>query len=424
MPPQPQTQPIAPITPPHTAGAGVRRARREGLAYRYPVKPEILRWARQRAGLDIESLQSKFPDIKKWESGKALPTHRQLEKLGKATHTPFGCFFMSEPFRDEYPVPHFCTRGNAPEKPSINMLDTIYHMQLRQGWMREYMIDANIAGEKRAPLDFVASAGRDDSAADVAAKMRDALGIATEWAQTHASWGEMLAALRGRMDDAGIFVVVNGVVDNNPHRALDADEFRGFALADEYAPFVFINNADCKASQMLTLAHAFAHVLYGDSASFDLAGGQPARNRGERMCGQAAAEFLLPGAQLREFCGDVANGRNPYRAIAREFNVSELVAARRLLDVGVIGAAVFREFYDAFMHAGRHWRDAGGGGGDFHGKQDLRVGKRFASAVARSVRSGETQYTEAYRLTGLWGKHFDTYASRIANGKDAGNVCS
>ena len=41
-------------------------------------------------------------------------------------------------------------------------------------------------------------------------------------------------------------MVFNGVVGNDTSRKLNPDEFQGFALMDEYAPLIFVNNADYK----------------------------------------------------------------------------------------------------------------------------------------------------------------------------------
>lgn len=74
----------------------------------------------------------------------------------------------------------------------------------------------------------------------------------------------------------GVFVVMNGVVNNNNKRKLDVTEFRGFVLHDEYAPFVFINNNDAVSGKIFTLIHEIARILLGKTASFDLRHLQPA----------------------------------------------------------------------------------------------------------------------------------------------------
>jgi Zn-dependent peptidase ImmA (M78 family) len=93
--------------------------------------------------------------------------------------------------------------------------------------------------------------------------------------------------------------VTNGVVGNDTHRKLDPEEFRGFVLADDYAPLVFINTVDGKAAQMFTLAHELAHVWFAQSAAFDLRDMQPARAPIEQACNRVAAEFLVPEAEMR-----------------------------------------------------------------------------------------------------------------------------
>lgn len=72
---------------------------------RVPVHPEMLRWARERAGQDLRDLALRFPQLQKWERGEKQPTFKQLESFAKATHTPFGYLFLREPPEEPLPIP-------------------------------------------------------------------------------------------------------------------------------------------------------------------------------------------------------------------------------------------------------------------------------------------------------------------------------
>ncbi|MGN2393362.1 ImmA/IrrE family metallo-endopeptidase, partial [Pelomicrobium sp. G1] len=115
------------------------------------------------------------------------------------------------------------------------------------------------------------------------------------------SWEAAVLELRRRIEDIGVLVVVNGVVGNNTHRKLDVEEFRGFALADPYAPLIFVNGADAKSAQMFTLAHELAHLWLGPAGE-GLSGYDKilqGDHRVERFCDRAAAEFLVPGREFK-----------------------------------------------------------------------------------------------------------------------------
>ncbi len=378
---------------------------------RVTVTEPVYRWAIERAQRGgVVDLPVKFPKIQEWISGETQPTLRQLEGFARATYTPLGFFFLEEPPEERMPIPYFRTiRSDVEEHPSPNLLETTYTMELRQAWMREYLID-----EGEEPLAFVKSAKTGESPAIVADRMREALGFEAGWAAGCGTWSEALGLLREAIEGTGVMVAVSGVVGNNTHRKLDVEEFRGFVLVDDYAPLVFVNGADFKGAQMFTLAHELAHVFFGSSAAFDLREMQPADNPTEQACNRVAAEFLVPERTLREVWPAVAKEPKPFDALARRFRVSGIVTARRALDLCLISKDSFFEYYNDRKVLEQR---AAPGGGDFYANQKLRLGGMFTSALVNAVQEGKLLHSEAYRLTGLRGKTFDGYLASLGIGE-------
>ncbi len=376
---------------------------------RVAVSEHVLRWAIERADLTPDDLVPQFPKIREWISGVAQPTVPQLREFARRTLTPFGFLFLSKPPTEHLPVEHFRTvAATAPTRPSAELLSTVWTMQRRQSWMREYLIEKG-----DPPLPFVASARIDSPVETVTRQMRLALGLAEEWAAREARWTDALRCLRDAMDAAGILVVVNGVVGNNTHRRLNVDEFRGFVLVDEYAPLAFVNGADSKAAQMFTLGHELAHIFFGSSAAFDLREMRPAENETEKACNRAAAEFLVPADALRALWVPGQDIDIALQAMARHFKVSELVVARRALDLSLMQREGFLRFYERRQAYYRQAMVSARQGGDFYVTQNLRIGRRFGRLVLEAVANNELLYSEAFALTGLHGKTFAQYAASL-----------
>lgn len=375
------------------------------------ISPPVLSWALQRSGKP-SAIERRFPKIAEWLEGESQPTMRELEKLSKATSTPLGYFFLLKPPEERLPIPHFRTYTDEPTfRPSPDLLDAILLMERRQAWMRENLIE-----QGQEPLPYVRSADIVDQPARVSQEIRAVLGLVDGWAAQQSTWTSALRMLEKRMEDIGILVVVNSVVGNNTHRTLDVGEFRGFVLADEYAPLVFVNGADGRAAQMFTLAHELAHVWFGSSAAFDLRELQPSADHTEEVCNRVAAEFLVPEEDMRVAWIGIAHNPQRFQEAARRFKVSEIVAARRALDLKLITVKEFLGFYRDYLEKERQ-RAPVSGGGDFYLAQNLRVGRRFGESVIRAAKEGRLLYREAYQLTGLHGKAFEEYANRLGLGE-------
>lgn len=373
------------------------------------INREVLQWALDRSNQTAEGLAHSLPEIGQWLEGVSQPTLRQLEKLARVTLTPFGFLLLDKPPEERLPIPHYRTLAdNAVDRPSPDLLETIRSMQRRQAWMREYVIE-----EGQAPRTYVNSAEMTEKPTAIAARIRATLAFQDNWAEHEPNWSEAARKLREAIDHLGILVVVNGIVGNNTHRKLDPKEFRGFVLVDQYVPLMFVNGADGKAAQMFSLAHELAHIFLGSSAAFDLRDMLPAQAKIEQLCNQVAAEFLVPELRLRNIWRKAQAEPEPYQYLARYFKVSELVVARRALDLGLISRVSFFAFYEAYQADERRDAKRPQSGGNFYAVQGLRVGNRLATTVIRAVKEGRLLYSEAYALTGLHGRTFQEFAAQV-----------
>ena len=362
---------------------------------RVEVKPELIRWARERAGLDMGVLTERFPQFKSWERGEIRPTLKQIERFAKATYTPLGFLFLQEPPIERVPIPDFRTMGGERiERPSPDLLDTIYVCQQRQEWYRDF---ARSVGEE--PHSFVGSTKMTSDIEATAANIRRVLGFDLEQRQRMPTWTGALRLFIEQADALGILVMCSGVVLNNNRRHLDPGEFRGFAIADDFAPLVFLNGADTKSAQMFTLAHELVHIWIGQSAVSDTQASRLPEHEVERWCNQVAAELLVPLAVLRGEYQRNSDLREEVDRLARRFKVSTLVVLRRIHDVGGLTREQFWQVYQEELERLRAIPK--GSGGDFYLTQAARVSKRFARALVMSTLEGQTLYRDAFRMLGF-----------------------
>ncbi len=234
---------------------------------------------------------------------------------------------------------------------------------------------------------------------ETAATIRRALGFDIEARRQMPTWTDALRRFIEQADGLGVLVMVSGVVGSNNSRKLDPQEFRGFALADNLAPLVFINGADTKAAQMFTLAHELAHIWLGQSAMSDTQASLVPDHEVERWCNRIAAELLVPLNVVSAEYDPRAPLEEEVNRLARRFKVSTLVVLRRIHDAGGLAQ-------DQFWRAYRQERERllsmpAGSGGDFYLTLGARASKRFARALVSSTLQGRCSFTEAFRLLGF-----------------------
>jgi Zn-dependent peptidase ImmA (M78 family) len=301
----------------------------------------LLEWARERARINASDLARRFPKLPEWESGARHPTLKQLEDFATATHTPVGYLLLEQPPEEPVPIPDFRTMADTTvERPSADLLDTIYQTQQKQAWYRDY---AQFSGAEL--VSFVGSLTTSDDVVDAARVIRTALDY--DVGTRGSSWTAALTRLIEQAESIGVLVMVNGIVGSNTRRKLDPEEFRGFALVDELAPVVFINGADTKAAQIFTLAHELAHLWLGETALSDAEPETAPSNPVERWCNSVAGEFLVPLDDLRQHFADSLDRTPELDRLAARYRTSTLVILRRLRDAGYIDAGSYPALYQA-----------------------------------------------------------------------------
>ncbi len=365
------------------------------------VEPRMLQWARERAGFTVQTLADKVgarPNkVADWEIGGEL-TLKQAEEVAKKTHVPFGYLYLDAPPVEELPINDFRTVGSKPiERISIELRETVDIAMARQDWYRDYAIRN---GYPR--LDFVGSLTGSEGIVPTAARIRQKFDLDTSTRSGVATWEEALSLQRGCLENQGVLVMRTPFVGEGSNRPLDVDEFRGFALSDDYAPLVFINGADFKAAQMFTLMHELVHIWLGQSGISNLNRTHAQDLNIERFCNAVAAEILVPEAEIRLFNYDVTN----IAQLVNHFKVSHLVIFRRLSDFGMISNGEFVHQYRRITEeleekAQKAKAQKGKRGPSYYKTKISRIGKPFIGAVIESTLEGRSLPTEAFHLLGV-----------------------
>ncbi len=248
-----------------------------------------------------------------------------------------------------------------------------------------------------------------------AADMRQQLEF--EVSDRRGTWNDVRKHLLRAFEGLGGLTVATSMVENNTHRLLDPDEFRGFCLVDEVAPLVFVNTNQTLNGQIFTLGHEFAHVWLGRSGiSLEDPKWEP-QGEIERWCNAVASEFLVPGSDIVTQASRVADRPLPEQldALASRYRCGTLVVLQALRRHDLRRFRDFDVTYDQEVKRLRELADERtSGGGDFYANQPFRIGERFSRAIVSDALSGRTPLSDAIRLTSLRSlSSFDAYATRM-----------
>ncbi|AXE40118.1 ImmA/IrrE family metallo-endopeptidase [Acidipropionibacterium virtanenii] len=381
------------------------------MTARVDVPRPVLEWAQKRSRRAPEAMRKKFRDWDRWLVGEARPTVNQAQDLAEFTHVPFGMLMLPEPPEERLPIPDFRSGPEAHREPSQELLQTVYLAQSRQAWFEDYLV--RIGAE---PVEFVGSA-RGMSADQAAALISDALDYGPEDRSALRDANGARKYLVQTFESLGGLVSVSSMVGNDTHRPLDREEFRGFALHSDLAPYVFVNAKDTKPGQVFSLLHEFAHVWRGETGLSD-AEAMIAEDRSpvEKWCDQVAAEVAVPRRDLVARADLRADLTEELECLADFYKCSTLVVLLQMRAAKLLPREGFDLLYEQEVSRlmGFIAEKTASKGGSFYSNQPLRIGERLSQALISDTKRGETPLPDVMRLMGLGSvKGFDKYADRL-----------
>ena len=375
------------------------------------IQPAIISWALSQTS--EEKLGTKLVDnIKHWLDGTKSPTFNQIEDFSKKSHIPLGYFFLQTPPIEQISLLEYRTLDSIQlTNPSRNLIDTIHDMEAVQEWMVNYRKEWNYD-----TISIVGSLKGITDISVIADTIRKDLGLNIEWYKDCGNPSEAFNKVRGLLEECGIVVMMNGIVGKNTHRALDVNEFRAFAMVNEWAPLIFINGADSAGGRLFSLFHELVHLWIGENdlyndTKYSANGIKPI----EVTCNAVAGALMVPKTVFLEKWNNNTNDdiHEKIKELARMFRCSSSVIARRALDNKKIDQNVYNMVIADAIEAYIQTKQEKSSGGDYYRVARSKLDGVFVRALCESVNSGRTSFTEAYRLTNTTSKTFYEVSSGV-----------
>ncbi len=307
------------------------------MAERAFITPKVLKWARTTAKMSLEDAASKVSVsveiIEDWEKGASFPTIRQAQKLAKSYQRPFAAFFLPDIPNDFQPLTDFRKSGST--ALSTASVFIIREIQKKQAWISEQNKEDRV-GKK----DFVGRFTHHKDAPQTVAE--DILKVLKIDPLNYGSQ-KPIDKWIDRAESNGIFVSRASFIHSR--LKLDKKQIQGFAIADPYAPFVFINSDDWNAPQLFTLVHELAHIWIASSGISNAIG--PEINERlkydpiELYCNEVAARALIPETYLESLSpSEYAESKQIFK-LAEPFGVSSSALLVRLKEDGLLSAKAY-----------------------------------------------------------------------------------
>jgi Zn-dependent peptidase ImmA (M78 family) len=199
-----------------------------------------------------------------------------------------------------------------------------------------------------------------------------------------------------RIEEIGVLVMRRGDLGHSS-KPLAVEEFRGFAIFDNFAPVIFINQSDVPSARLFTLIHELTHIWIGQSGISD--GSPTTEHKEEILCNAVAAEFLVPSSEFLKLWGVYDKWENNLPDLRAHFHVSEWVLCRKALTLDLISHSEYSHYIAKLKRAYAE-RAKNGSGPTYYKTRKSQLSSSFARALTSEAMSGRILLRDAGHL--LW----------------------
>jgi len=228
-----------------------------------------------------------------YENGTTKPSRSMLLKMSRVYRRPILTFYLDKPPRigdhgeDFRTLPDYFI-----EEENVYVDALIRGIKARQSLVRETLIDE----DEELKLEFIGRNTVDQGIQHITQTLREVLNLDLDEFRAQPSHGDAFKLLRHRVEEVGVFVLLQGNLGSH-HTNIGLTAFRGFALSDDIAPFIIINDRDAKAAWSFTLLHEMVHLALGQTGVSGFYAGKQI----EKFCSDVASEILLPSGEFKTF---------------------------------------------------------------------------------------------------------------------------
>lgn len=348
------------------------------------IHSDILVWARERRGYDLETAAAKLrlsvDRLTALESGKEMPTEPKLRDLADEYRVSPAVFFLREVPEQGFVAPTDFRRLSAGGERTFSpkLREEVDRVRSQVLYLHEL---AGLGVIDARSVDFKLSTTEPTEAA--AKRIRGWLSVTSLHIPSRRDAKKLLSEWIAVIEARGVLVSqVSGI---------PISEMRGFCLPDPDFPMIVLNGGDYEAPRLFTLVHELVHLLLGEDSICD----DPVSfNSHEIFCNAVAAAVLIPRFELLGVpVVTMASRDYPWTldelaGLAARFGVSREAVLRRLVSLGKASESRYRDIRTELetIYANRPKREQSGAG-----PRDALIIRNLGATYVRSVLEARNQ---------------------------------